>query len=211
MGASSGDAIARALPDAVAVDYGGVGGPRWYAGVGARVATQADAAPWIAVLHSGAGGFAPAIAAASERLAGFVFVDAVLPYPGRTWLETAPALAERLPRLVTDGLLAPWNQWFDPDPTARLLPDPTVRQAFVRDLPRVPFAFVEAACPGQRQWERLPAVYVRLSSAYEAEASEAERRGWPVRRAPLHHLAMVSDPDKVAALLIDLPMSPPFA
>ena len=211
MGASSGDAIARALPDAIAVDYSCVGGPDWYAGVGARVATQADAAPWIAVLHSGAGGFAPAIAAASERLAGFIFVDAVLPFPGRTWLETAPALAQRLPGLTTDGLLAPWNQWFDPDPPGRLLPDPTVREAFVRALPRVPFAFVEAVCPDQRQWEQLPAAYLQLSSAYEPEAIEAKRRGWPVRRTPLHHLAMVSDPDKVAALLINLLMSPPFA
>ena len=211
MGASSGDAIARVLPDAIAVDYGGVSGPDWYAGVGARVAAQADAALWIAVLHSGAGGFAPAIAAASDRLAGFIFVDAVLPYPGRTWLKTAPGLAGRLRGLASDGLLAPWNQWFDADPAARLLPDPTVRQAVVRDLPRVPFAFTEAVCPDQREWERLPAAYLQLSEAYAPEAIEAERRGWPVRRAPLHHLAMVSDPDKVAALLIDLPMSPPFA
>jgi len=135
----------------------------------------------------------------------------VLPYPGLSWLQTAPALAERLAGLTTNGRLAPWNQWFDPDPTAWMLPDPADREAFVRGLPRVPFAFAEATCPDQDQWERLPAAYVQLSGAYEAEAREAERRGWPVRRAALHHLAMVSDPDKVAALLIDLPLSPPNA
>jgi hypothetical protein len=199
------------MPDAIAVDYGGVRGPDWYVGVGERVAAQADARPWIAVLHSGAGGFAPAIAAASQRLAGFIFVDALLPYPGRSWLETAPALAGRLAELTRDGLLAPWNQWFESDPTLRMLPDSAERDAFVADLPRAPFAFAEAACPDQRQWERLPAAYLRLSVAYEAEALEAERCGWPARRARLHHLAMVSDPAKVAALLIDLPLSPPHA
>ena len=199
----------RALPGAIAVDYGGVAGPDWYQGVDARLAAQVDSEPWIAVLHSGAGGFAPALAAASTRLAGLIFVDAVLPYPGRRWRQTAPALAERLAALATDGLLPPWNRWFDPDPTLRLLPNAAIRDAFVRDLPRVPCAFLDAVCPDQRQWQPLPAAYLQLSKGYEIEANEAARRGWPVRRSSLHHLAMVSDPDKVAALLIDL--SPPNA
>lgn len=201
--------MARAAPGAIAVDYGGVAGPDWYERVGARVAAQVDSEPWIAVLHSGAGGFAPALAAASARLTGLIFVDAVLPYPGRGWRETAPALAERLAALTTAGLLPPWNQWFDPDPTLRLLPDAAIRDVFVGDLPCVPCAFLDAVCPDQRQWAQLPATYLQLSAGYEAEANEAARRGWPVRRASLHHLAMVSDPDKVAALLIDL--SPPNA
>jgi hypothetical protein len=202
--------MAAAMPDAVAIDYGGVSGPDWYDGVGARIARQVDAAPWIAVLHSGAGGFAPSIAAASVNLAGLVFADALLPYPGRSWLQTAPpALAERMAALTTDGLLPTWNHWFDPDPTPRLLPDEAMRTAFLNELPTAPFAFLEAVCPDHRQWERLPAAYLRLSEAYEPEAAQAELRGWPVRRARLHHLAMLSDPAKVAALLTDLPMSPP--
>ncbi|HXQ14538.1 MAG TPA: hypothetical protein VN814_07960 [Caulobacteraceae bacterium] len=203
--------MARATPDAVAVDYGGVAGPGWYAGAAERINSRVDTAPWTAVLHSGAGGFAPALAASAARLTGFIFVDAVLPYPGRCWRETAPELARRLAGLTTDSLLPPWNQWFGHDPTPQLLPDGATRDAFISDLPRVPLAFLEAVCPDQRQWERLPAVYLQLSKAYAFETAEAERRGWPVRRAALHHLAMVSDPDKVAALLIDLPMSSPDA
>jgi pimeloyl-ACP methyl ester carboxylesterase len=201
--------MARALPGAIAVDYGEVTGPDWYADAAARIAAPVDSEPWIAVLHSGAGGFAPALAAASDRLAGLIFVDAVLPYPGRSWRETAPALAERVAALATEGLLPRWNRWFDPDPTPRLLPDAAIRDAFVADLPRVPCAFLDAICPDQRRWEQLPAAYLQLSAGYQAEADEAARRGWPVRRAALHHLAMVSDPDKVAALLTDL--SPPNA
>jgi hypothetical protein len=205
VGAASGEALAAALPHAVAVDYGGVSGPDWYEGAAGRIVAQIDGARWIAVLHSGAGGIAPALAAAAQRLVGLIFMDAVLPYPGRCWLQTAPpALAARLAKLTTEGVLAPWNQWFESDPTPRLLPDPQIRAAFVRDLPLVPFAFLEAIGPEQRQWERAPAAYLRLSEAYEAEAGEAERRGWPVRRARLHHLAMLSDPDKVAVHLNEL-------
>jgi hypothetical protein len=203
--------MAAAVPNALAIDYGGVNGPDWYAGVAARIVAQMDAEPWIAVLHSGAGGFAPALAAAAGRLAGLIFIDAVLPDPGRRWRDTAPALADRLAGLTCDGLLPPWNRWFGEDPIPKLLPDTAIREAFLADLPRVPFAFLEAVSPNLREWEALPIAYLQLSGGYDAESAAAERRGWPVRRAALHHLAMVSDPDKVAALLIDLPMSPPAA
>ena len=62
-----------------------------------RIAGLACEGAWIAVLHSGAGAFAPALAEAAPGLAGFVFVDAVLPYPGKTCLQNAPDwLAETL-------------------------------------------------------------------------------------------------------------------
>lgn len=205
VGAVGWQATGAALPDAIAVDYGGVSGPDWYEGVARRVAGRADGRPWIAVLHSGAGGFAPALATASTDLAGFIFVDAVLPYPGRSNIETAPDdLAQRLRALATDGRLAPWNQWFGPDPLPRLIPDPEARAAFERDLPRTPFAFLEAVAPEGAAWERLPAGYLQLSKMYEAAAEKAERRGWIVRRARLHHLAMASHPTQVADLLSEI-------
>jgi hypothetical protein len=194
--------VADGLPHAVAVDYGGVIGPDWYEGVGARVAAEMGDAPWVAVLHSGAGGFAPAIAEAAPELAGFVFIDAVMPYPGRSCLENAPAaLVERLRRVVSDGRLAPWNEWFDQDPAARLIPDAAQRAEFLAELPRVPFAFLEAVCRDGDEWECLPAAYVQLSAGYDREAAQAEARGWRVQRAHLNHLAMLGEAAKVAQLL----------
>ena len=76
----------------------------------------------------------------------------------------------------------------------------------MRDLPSVPFAFLEAVSPVSAEWERLPAAYVQLSKGYDAAALAAEARGWTVRRARLHHLAMASDPEQVAILLKDLPL-----
>ena len=205
VGAVSWRPVADLLPDAVVVDYGGVSGPDWYEGVARRIADQVDGQPWVAVLHSGAGGFAPAIAAVARELAGFVFVDAVLPYPGRSNLETAPAaLQDQLRRLATDGRLAPWNQWFGEDPLPRLIPDEALRVAFLAAQPRVPFAFLEAVSPADAAWETLPCAYLQLSKGYEATADKAEARGWPVRRVRLNHLGMCSDPAAVAGELLAL-------
>lgn len=192
------------MPEAVVVDYGGVRGPRWYEDVAEAVAAQAGEGPFVAVLHSGAGGFAPAIAtAARPRLAGLVFLDAVLPYPGVSCLSTAPEpLVAHLRRITTDGGLAAWNRWFPEDPTPTMIPDEHLRAAFVADLPRTPFAFLEAVCPSDA-WEHVPAAYVQLSQGYAATAAKAEARGWPLLRADLHHLAMASDPEAVANLLRD--------
>jgi hypothetical protein len=206
VGAISWRATAAALPDSIAYDFGGVSAPDWYEGVARRIVAQCDESPWIAVLHSGAGGFAPAIASAATRLAGLIFVDAVLPYPGKNYIETASAdFIARLRRLTHDGYLAPWNRWFEADPLPRLVPDAATREAFKRDLPRVPSAFLEVVSPDTSEWENLPAAYVQLSKAYDEEAAEAERRGWTMRRAKLHHLAMTSEPTKVAELLSGLP------
>lgn len=206
VGPNSWRPLAAVVPGSVVVDYGGVSAPDWYEGVAQRVARQVDGAPWIAVLHSSAGGFAPALAAASVDLAGFIFVDAVLPHPGKSALDIAPQTQVELLRgLTADGLLAPWNAWFGADPTAYWIPDDAARAAFIADIPRVPFAFLEAVSPDTSAWERLPAAFVQLSKGFETNAARAEDRGWPVRRARLNHLAMAGDPAAVADLLTGLP------
>ena len=205
VGARSWAPVAGLSPEFVAVDYGGVCAPDWYDGVAAKVVEQVDDRPWIGALHSGAGAFAPALAAVAQKLVGLIFVDAVLPYPGRSWLEGAPEdLAGRLRAIVVDGLLPTWNAWFPTDPTLRLIPDETVRQTFIQDLPKVPFAFLEARSPDVSDWERLPAAYLQLSMAYEEEADRAKARGWPTRTAKLHHLSMTSEPTTVAGLVGEL-------
>lgn len=206
VGANSWRPAARVMAEAVVADYGAVSAADGYAEIAGRIAGPVDGAPWIAVLHSSAGSFAPALREASQALAGFVFVDAVLPHPGQSILDIAPeAQAAQLRGLATDGWLAPWNQWFPQDPTPHWIPDSEARATFLADLPRVPFAFLEAVSPEGAGWEALPASFVQLSKGYEANAGRAEERGWPVRRARLNHLAMAGDPEAVAALLEGLP------
>jgi len=207
-GPSGWQATAERLPGALAVDYGGVQAPDWYEGVARRVAAQAGEGPWIAVLHSGAGGFAPALAQASAGLAGLIFADAILPHPGLSVLDNAPSdFALRLRERTDEGRLRPWNEWFDEDPILRLIPDPVARGAFTRGLPRTPFAFLEACAPVTSEWEALPKAYLQLSRQYDDTAARAEAMGWPVRRERLNHLAMISHPDVVAARLLELSLA----
>lgn len=206
VGPNSWREVERVLPNAIVADYGGVSGPDWYQGAAGRIARQVDFEPWVAVLHSSAGGLAPSLAMTSKRLAGFIFVDSILPHPGKSALEIAPeAQIEQLRGLTIQGRIAPWNTWFDSDPTPYWIADAEARAAFLSDLPRVPFAFLEAQSPDAAGWELLPAAFVQLSKGFEGQAARAQQRGWPVRRAKLNHLAMVGAPVAVAELLAGLP------
>jgi hypothetical protein len=190
------------------IAYGPVRNASWQGAAADRIAAAlgVTAGQSVVVVHSGAGRLVPSIvAAAPGAVAKVLFVDAILPQPGRSWLETAPApLAERLRALAEDGVLPPWNQWFDADPTVALIPDAVVRAAFLADLPRLPMAVLSAPAPDLRAWQAIPCAYLQLSGAYEAEACEAERRGWRVRREAMHHLAMVTEPEDLAAILIEM-------
>lgn len=201
-GAAAWRPLAQRLPQAVAVDYGGVQGPDWYDGVARRTAEAMGDGPWVAVLHSGAGAFAPSLAEAGAS--GLIFVDAVRPHPGRSLREVDPGIVSHLEARATDGRLAPWNLWFDQDPLPRFLPDPAARDAFVADLPRPPVAFLDAPAPPSGAWERLPSAYLQLSRRYAVQADWARSRGWPVRVTDLHHLAMATHPGEVASLLCDV-------
>ncbi len=153
------------------------------------------------VVHSGAGSVAGAIAAAlGSRARGVVFVDAVLPHPGRSWLSTVPAeMRARLLAGRREGALPRWDQWLPAGALNVLIPDEALLATFVAGLPRVPLAFAEALAPDDAL--RCDAAYVRLSDAYESEAQAAERLNWPVVRDASHHLALLTDPARVAALL----------
>ncbi len=132
-------------------------------------------------------------------------MDSVLPRPGKTWFDTAPTImAEHLLAKVTDGRLPPWNDWYPHDPIGQLVTDPEARAEILAELPRVPVAFLRAQAPAFAGWESLPKAYLRLSKAYDGTADRAAEKGWPMERAALHHLAIVTEPDTVAGMLIDL-------
>lgn len=162
---------------------------------------SAGGEPPLLVAHSGAGALVPALA---DRLAqgpaGAVFVDAILPHPGRSWFDTAPApFRDELRAGVNNGMLPAWHEWWPPGALERLVPDEGLRQALTGELAPIPVAYFEAPAP-QRDVE-IPAAYLRLSGAYDREAAEAERRGWPVRRLALDHLAVLTRPEPVALAL----------
>jgi hypothetical protein len=180
------------------------GPPYWSKQVDA-IAGSAVGQQVILVGHSGAGPLLAAAGGALDQVEGYVFVDAGLPFPGQSWLETAPPeLAAQLGSMAEDGWLPPWSEWWGTDSLAELLPDPGVRKRFTAGCPRLPMAMFEEVQPAAPSWPDAPCAYLRLSEVYQEAADRAKALGWPVAQLASHHLAVLTDPDLVVGPLLDL-------
>jgi hypothetical protein len=191
------------LPDFTAIMRGP---PSYYEAMVAlaRDAIRGDAfdGPTFLVAHSGAGALVPAIARGSPDLHGAIFLDALLPHPGQSWFDVAPAdLAPHLRGLVHDGFLPPWHLWWPPKMLSAMLPDEGTRAAFTSELKELPLAYFEERAPETVLPPCILSAFIRLSDAYENEASRAEALGWRVVRETLHHLAMLTKAEHIAAVL----------
>lgn len=166
----------------------------------AALSAGADAPP-VLVAHSGAGALLPALVERlAGRVAGAIFVDAILPHPGRSWFDTAPEnLRNDLRAGAQAGLLPPWHDWWPPGALDRLMPEPALRTAMIDELTPIPAAYFEEAAPTAAL--DCPAAYLKLSDSYEDEARLANRQGWPLVRLPLHHLAPLTHVEAVALAL----------
>jgi hypothetical protein len=163
--------------------------------------------PSVLVAHSGAGPLLPLIAAESAApVAACLFVDAGLPHPGRSRADALPAPAlQPLRDLERDGWLPPWHEWFGGEQAlAALVPDPQLRAEFVAELRPLPWRMFTEPWPAHPAQAEAPCAHLRLSAACDAAAEEAERRLWPVLRAELHHLAVLTEPAAVADALGEL-------
>ena len=172
----------------------------YYPALAERIAAAGQGGD-IVVAHSGAG----ALAGAAKAPLGVVFVDALLPHPGRPWLSTvAPQMADQLAASAKDGLLPPWNAWLPEGALERLLPEPEIREAFLTELEPTPLAYFQEDAPRWSGVDQARAAYLQLSEAYAAEAQHAANAGAHVVRAPGHHLSMLTDPEKLAETLVML-------
>lgn len=176
-------------------------GPPYHLRQARVIADSAAGQPAILIGHSRAG---PLLATAGTMLGegacGYVFVDARLPAPGRSWMQTlSPGLAARLRDMADpQGWLPPWPQWWDDGELAALLPDPAARRHFAAGCPRLPMAMFEEIYPPAPGWPDAPGGYLQLSRAYDDDAARARELGWPVRQHLSHHLALLTEPGQVA-------------
>ena len=168
----------------------------------------------VLVPHSGAGVFAPYLAAAVQRASApdaavtVVFADAALPplasAPGpATVVDTGflPLLRE----LATDGMVPPWPDWWPDEDLSPLFPDAQTQHTVTGEAPALPLAFyTEPLPPAPDSWPTCRCAFLQFSPGYQEPAAAARSRGWPVRELPGEHLHMLIDPDAVAAALIDL-------
>jgi alpha/beta hydrolase family protein len=169
----------------------------------AAASVDGESGTIVVVGHSAAGALLPAIAeAVGERVRGAVFVDAMLPQPGRSWFDTAPhGLEAQLRGLADDGLLPPWYEWFPRGALAGLVPDPVRRRRLVAEIPRLPLAYFEEPAPPARFAESVACAFVRLGAPFDPAADKAQRLGWWVTRRDWDHLRMLSAPEAVADLI----------
>jgi pimeloyl-ACP methyl ester carboxylesterase len=182
-------------------------GPPYHLRQAQVIAGSAVGQPVILVGHSRAG---PLLATAGtmlgEAVRGYVFVDARLPAPGRSWIATVPPDFAARMRDMADpqGWLPPWPQWWGAEELAALVPDPAVRQHFAAGCPRLPLAMFEELYPPAPEWPDAPGGYLQLSEAYGDDAARARVLGWPVRQQLSHHLALLTAPGRVARELREL-------
>lgn len=174
--------------------------PPYYPALAERIAAAGQGGD-IVVAHSGAG----SLVGTAKNPLGAVFVDALLPHPGRPWLSTvAPQMAEQLAASAKGGLLPAWNAWLPEGALERLLPDPAMREAFLAELEPTPLAYFQEDAPRWPGVDSTRAAYLQLSEAYAAEAKQAANAGSHVVRLPGHHLSMLTDAEKLAETLIAL-------
>jgi hypothetical protein len=170
------------------------------------IARSASGRPAILIGHSGAGPLLAAAGALVDQVRGYIFVDAGLPVPGQTWMETVPPeLAAQLREMADDqGWLPPWPQWWGDEALAELIPDPAARRRFAAGCPRLPLAMFEEVHPPAPRWPDAPAAYLQLSEAYGDQAAKARELGWPVAERISHHLVPLTDSALVAESLREL-------
>jgi len=163
--------------------------------------------PSILVAHSGGGGLVPAIAQAAQgQVARAIYVDALLPHPGRSWFDTAPPfLVEAIRNSMQDGRAAPWTSLVPSPLLEGMLPDPAVRASLARSCPAVAIAYLEERAPNlpQRSFDGCSA-YLQLSPGYDTEAAAARALDWPVEQIEGHHLSIMTAPADIARAIGDL-------
>ncbi|MDG4798936.1 hypothetical protein, partial [Micromonospora sp. WMMD980] len=179
--------------------------PSFHAAVCESAADITRGTPTVVVGHSRAGPYLPGIADAvgGDRL-DVVFMDARLPHPGTSWLGSLPPeQATWLRELAAPGRLPTWDTWFPTHSIAEILPDPEQRRRVLHGLPELPWQLVSEVLPAPgRGWHSAGRVYLQLSAAYQATAVQAEERGYRVRSLDAEHLAMITQPARVADLLL---------
>ena len=153
----------------------------------------------VLVGHSGAGSLLPVLAQVARRpVTGYLFVDAVLPHPGKTQLEEMP---EELRQLLAEGSRFP--NWQDED-LREVLPDGRARKLLLAEVQPRPLAFFEEVLPEVSGWSDAPGGYLLFTQGYHPYLEQAQRAGWPSRVLSAGHFHMLVDPVAVAATLVEL-------
>lgn len=171
----------------------------------AYLAALGESPDAIAVAHSNAGAYVPALAATAP-LGAVVFMDAVLPEAGGGVQPTVRAdLAERMRPLVADGMLPPWTDWWPREVVVALFPDEQTFADVHAATPRVPAGYLDSAVEVPEGWTvGLECAFLAFGETYAEDRRRAESLGWRTRTMALAHLGHLQRPQDVARELLHL-------
>lgn len=171
--------------------------PQWQHLVDVAVSSVVARSDLVVVGHSGAGAVLPAIAERlGDRLRALVFVDAVVP-PAEGEHRTSQGLLDLIENKAVDGRLPKWLDWWPPEVVAELMPL-SEHQAEIRaDMPELHRTFYDDPIPVPRGWTTGPCAFLKLSTAYDDEDSQASRLGWPRATIDGSHLSIFGNPAAV--------------
>jgi alpha/beta hydrolase family protein len=158
----------------------------------------------ILVAHSGAGPLLPAIRQKlTHPVFAYVFVDAGIPRDGLSRLELMKLEDAEWAEQFHQALLRGENfpTWSEED-LREILPDAEVRRKLVDEIRPRPLPFFAEPIPVQAGWPDAPCVYIKFSTSYEWDATQAKREGWLVYEIEAGHFHMLVDPMAVADLLV---------
>lgn len=158
----------------------------------------------VLVGHSGAGALLPAV---GEKLNayGYLFVDAVLLLESASRLELMHTEDIDFAREFKSYLEAggQFPNWTD-EQLQDIIPDAALRRDLLADLRPRGLRFFTERIDAPTGWETKPCAYLQLSAFYSLYADQAEQLGWPVVRRKAHHFEMMTQPQAIAALLMEL-------
>jgi pimeloyl-ACP methyl ester carboxylesterase len=161
--------------------------------------------PIVLVAHSGGGALLPAIRERTGGVAGYLFVDAVIPRDSTSRLdlirEEAPEWAEELEGHLSSGERFP--TWTDED-LQEVVPERGLRRGLIEELRPRPLAFFTEPISVFAEWPDAPCGYLRLSRPYDPLLEDATRRGWSVAAIEAGHFHMLVDPPAVVDAMLGL-------
>lgn len=160
------------------------------------------------VAHSFAGYVAAgALARDASRIRTAVFLDAVLPKPGKSWFDVSgPAVEQFMTGLANNGAIP----WFTREQLDQLYPghgiseaDYAWMQAKLTAQPLATYAQPAIAEPLDPAVTRLS--YVRcLRTAPPAADINADRPGWTFRTLDAGHWPMITNPEATTQVIAEL-------
>jgi hypothetical protein len=161
--------------------------------------------PLVLVAHSGAGVLLPAIGEANRgRVAGYIFVDAIVPEDGASRLDlfSSPEEVSRFREAAAGGLLPTWSA----DDLQEVIPNGDIRRDFAAELEPLPLAVYEEPIRVFEGWPDAPCGFLSFSrsTAYDDAIVLAKGRGWAYTELDGAHFHMLVDPAAVAGALLHL-------